>query len=211
VPESRNKHFLYYVTAAPQSRGIYVGNLDGSPPRRLIDADGGGVYTNGHLLFIRQTTVYAQKFYTERLELKGSPFQTAEGVFSQAGFFTLTLSASSGPLAFRSGAARYIRQFIWVDRAGNLIATVGCRLGNPDGISFSPDLSQLVFFERGAASSDLWTLDIRRGIVSRFTDGPDEDIFPLWARDGRHIIYSAVQNGQVSVYQKRSSPTVRNC
>jgi Tol biopolymer transport system component len=79
---------------------------------------------------------------------------------------------------------------------------VGDRLGNPDGVSYSPDRSQLVFFERGATSSDLWVLDTRRGLVSRFTDDADEDIFPLWARDGNRIIYSAVQNGQMSFYQK---------
>jgi Tol biopolymer transport system component len=67
---------------------------------------------------------------------------------------------------------------------------------------FSPDRSQLVFFERGATSSDLWTLDTRRGLVSRFTDDADEDIFPLWARAGNSIIYTAVRNGQSSLYQR---------
>ena len=57
-------------------------------------------------------------------------------------------------------------------------------------------------FERGPTSSDLWMLDTRRGLVSRFTDDADEDIFPLWARDGNRIIYSAPQNGQMSFYQK---------
>jgi Tol biopolymer transport system component len=88
------------------------------------------------------------------------------------------------------------------DRSGNQIATVGDRLGNPDGVSYSPDHSELVFFERGATSSQLWMLDIRRGLVSRFTDDADENIFPLWARDGNRIIYTAVRNGQVSLYQR---------
>ena len=179
------KHFLYYVAAAPDSRGIHVGQLDGSSSRRLVDADAGGVYTNGHLLFIRQTNVYAQAFDAERLELRGSAFQIADGVYSSAGWHTVTLSAGPAAFAFRTGAARFARQFTWVDRSGNQIATVGDRLGNPGGVSYSPDRSQLVFFERGAASSDLWMLDTRRGLVSRFTDDADEDIFPLWARDTR--------------------------
>jgi Tol biopolymer transport system component len=45
-------------------------------------------------------------------------------------------------------------------------------------------------------------LDVRRGLVSRFTDDADEDIFPLWTRDGDRIIYTAVRNGQVSLYQR---------
>ncbi len=198
------KHFLYYVAAAPDSRGIHVGQLDGSSSRRLVDADAGGVYTNGHLLFIRQTNVYAQAFDAERLELRGNPFQIADGVYSSAGWHSVTLSAGPAAFAFRTGAARFARQFTWVDRSGNQIATVGDRLGNPDGVSYSPDRSQLVFFERGAASSDLWMLDTRRGLVSRFTDDADEDIFPLWARDTNRIIYTAVRNGQCSIYQRHT-------
>jgi Tol biopolymer transport system component len=196
------KHFLYYLTAAPDSRGIYVGQLDGSSSRRLLDADAGGVYTNGHVLFIRQTNVFAQEFDVQRLELKRSPFQIADGVFGWAGGQSLTLSAGAEAFAFRAGTARFVRQFTWVDRSGNQMTTVSDRLANPDGISYSPDRSQLVFFERGATSSDLWVLDTRRGFVSRFTDDPDEDIFPLWARDGNHIIYTAVHHGQVSLYQR---------
>ena len=200
LPDGR--HFLYYVTAAADSRGIHVGQLDGSASRRLVDADGGGVYTNGHLLFIREANVLAQAFDAERLALRGSPFQIAEGVFGLAGGQSLTLSASAGGFAFRAGTARFVRQFTWVDRSGNQIATVGDRFRDPDGISSSPDRSQLVFFERGPGSANLWVLDIRRGLVSRFTDDPDEDIFPVWARDGRRIIYSAVRNGRFSVYQR---------
>ena len=197
LPDGR--HFLYYVAGAQDSRGIHVGQIDGSSSRRLLDADAGGVYTNGHLLFIRQTNVFAQEFDAERIELKGSPFQVADGAFRG---FNSMLSANAGAFAFRAGAARFVRQFTWVDRSGNQIATVGDRLGNPDGVSYSPDHSQLVFFERGATSSQLWMLDIRRGLVSRFTDDADENIFPVWARDGNRIIYSAVRNGQVSLYQR---------
>lgn len=196
------KRFLYYVTASPDSRGIHLGQLDGLSSRRLLDADTGGVYTNRHLLFVRQTNVLAQEFDAERLELKGSPFQIADGVYVAPGVFTTMLSAGPAAFAFRAGTSPFARQFTWVDRSGNQIATVGDRLGNPDGVSYSPDLSQLVFFERGATSSDLWVLDTRRGLVSRFTDDADEDIFPLWARDGNRIIYSAVRNGKMSLYQK---------
>src|SRR5262249_9888134 len=118
-------------------------------PRRLLDAEG-GVYVNGHLLFIRQTSVFAQEFDAERLELKGSPFQVADGVFSQAGGFYVPLSGSTGAFAFRAGAARFIRQFTWVDRSGNSIATVGDRLGNPDGISWYLSRAPPAVLRRGS-------------------------------------------------------------
>ena len=43
LPDGR--HFLYYVVAGPEARGIYAGQVDGTPPKRLLDADGGAVYT----------------------------------------------------------------------------------------------------------------------------------------------------------------------
>ena len=38
--------------------------------------------------------------------------------------------------------------------------------------------------------------------MSRFTEEADEDIFPLWTRDGAYIVYTAVRNGQGSLYQR---------
>ena len=135
----------------------------------LVDADGGGVYTNGHLLFIRQAKVLAQMLDAGSLALTGSPFQIAEGVFGRQGGQFLSLSASAGAFAFRAGEARFGRQFTWVDRSGAQIATVGDRLGDPDGISWSPDRSQLVFFERGATSSQVWMLDMNGNLVHTAT------------------------------------------
>jgi Tol biopolymer transport system component len=195
------QHFLYYVAAGPDARGIHVGSVDGSTSRRLLDTDGAGVFTKGHLLFVRQRSVFAQAFDTQRLVLEGSPIQVADGVFGRPGE-SLTLTAGAASFAFRAGDARFERQFTWVDRTGKLIGTLGERLGNPDGVSYSPDLSQLVFFERGPTSSDLWMLDTRRGGMSRFTDDPDEDIFPLWPRDGERIIYTASVKGQHGIYAK---------
>jgi len=36
---SDGHHFLYYVQGSPEARGVYVGQLDESDPRRLLDAD----------------------------------------------------------------------------------------------------------------------------------------------------------------------------
>ena len=203
LPDGRS--FLYYVTADPGTRGIYVGHVDGSPPQKLLDADAGGTYTNGHLFFIRQSKVFAQEFDAARFELKGGPFDVADGVLGGAGGLSLTMSAAAGSIAFRAGDARVGRQFAWVDRAGKLVETVGDVLARPDGTSPSPDRSQLVFFQRGNTSSDLWMLDTRRGIVSRFVNDPAEDIFPLWTRDGSRIVFSSNRSGRFALYQKATT------
>ena len=66
------QHFLYYALGPPAVRGIYVGDLDNSEPRRLLDAEGAAVYAgSGHLLFVREGTVFAQGLNLSRLKLQG--------------------------------------------------------------------------------------------------------------------------------------------
>ena len=67
-----HRHFLFYGTGAMP--GIYVGQLGSSDaPRRLLDAQAATYVAPGHLLFVRQRTLFAQPFDPVRLELSGSP------------------------------------------------------------------------------------------------------------------------------------------
>jgi eukaryotic-like serine/threonine-protein kinase len=200
LPDGR--HFLFYVTAAPDLRGVYLGDLDGSPPRRLLDADTGAAYIAGHLLFVRQAQLLAQPFDASAFELRASPFEVANGVLQQPGGLWSAAPAVGKAIAFRVGSAKFGRRFEWVTRAGATIGSVGEET-NAVSFSPSPDLGQVVFFRRSDASSDLWTMDTRRAAVSRLTSHPAEDIFPLWSRDGSRILFSSNRGGQFSLYEKR--------
>ena len=104
---------------------------------------------------------------------------------------------------FARGPASVERQFVWFDRSGKEIGTVGA----PDGgfvasPSMSPDGGSLAFLRRVNGNSDVWLLDTRRGVLSRFTDHAAEDIFPVWSRDGRRIVFTSNRNGAFDLYQK---------
>src|SRR5262249_57616989 len=61
LPDGR--HFLFYVTGSPDTRGVYVGDLRGAEPRRLLDTDTAAMFaSSGQLLFLRQGTLFAQQF-----------------------------------------------------------------------------------------------------------------------------------------------------
>ena len=67
---TRWPHVLYVAGGTPENRGVYIADLDGSAPRRLLDADTAAVYApSGQLLFVRQGTLFAQNFDLARLEL----------------------------------------------------------------------------------------------------------------------------------------------
>jgi serine/threonine protein kinase len=204
LPDGR--HFLYIASGTPESRGIYVGQLDGSPPRRVVDADTVGVYAAGHLLFIRQTTVFALAFDAERLEARGNPFPVIDGVTSGANATSLS-AAVGGTIAVRVGRARADRQLAWIGRSGGEMEKLGdLETASRTGFSPSPDGGQLAYFRRDETNSDIWLLETRRNIRTRFTTNPGEDIFPVWSRDGGRIVFSSNRNQNgFALYQKRTA------
>ena len=189
LPDGR--HFLHYVKGTPTVRGVYVTPLDGAEPRRLFDADSGAAYVSGHLVFLRQGRLLAHAFDAERLEVSGVPFSTGvEGVVSG---LTPAISATpAGVIAVRLRAAAAEYQFVWVDRAGNLLETVGDRNNDQtQSPNLSPDGSHLVLMRRGSGNTEVWLLELRRGLPSKLTDYPAENIFPIWSRDGTEIVFSS--------------------
>jgi hypothetical protein len=189
LPDGR--HFLYFVVGSPDARGVYVGGIDGGVAARLFDADAPAVHSSGHLLFVRNGTLFAQPFDSDALAVRGTPVPVADGVAGNTGYY-VTVTAGGGAVAFRSGAGRRQRQFARVDRTGRELE----RLGEPDdaqpvGPTAAPGGERVAVFRRGATDSDVWLFDTRRGVLSRFTTTAGEDIFPAWSRDGRRIAFTS--------------------
>ena len=111
------------VTGKSTAKSIYVGDLDGSQPRRLVDAELADVHlSSSRMLFIRQGTLFSQPFDSGALTLTGSPAPLAEQV--------ATVSASrAGPIVYRTTSGQGRRQLVWLDRTGKEIG----RVGKPDG------------------------------------------------------------------------------
>jgi serine/threonine protein kinase len=197
-------HFLYFVEGTPDVRGVYVGALDGSMRRKLFDADSAAVYASGHLLFIRNSMLFAHAFDLSRLAPTGVPFLVADAV-------TVTQlagvsAAADGTLVFRTGSASLQRQFVWVDRSGKELETIG----RPDSENLyptaSPDRGHLAFFSRVNGNVDVWLLDTRRNLQSRFTDHVATDLFPVWSRDGHRIAFASDRNGGgFGLYQRSAT------
>ena len=205
LPDGR--HFLYYVTGTSDVRGIHLGELESSTTQRLFDADSAAVYTAGHLFFIRAGTLFARSFDAASLHVTGKPFPIAEGVMGSVGSnIRAALAAGQSAIAVRVGSAAAERQFEWVDRSGRRLRTVGPPVsGFVTSPSPSPDGASLALLRRVNGNSDIWLLETRRGVLSRFTDHASEDIFPLWARDGSRIVYTSNRNGRFDLYQKRTT------
>jgi serine/threonine protein kinase/Tol biopolymer transport system component len=207
LPDGR--HFLYYVRGSQNARGVYVGDLDGtSPSRRLFDADAGAAYTaSGYLLFVRERTLFAQRFHAGRLELTGTPFRVAEHSTTCT---CLGLSVSdNGSIAYRSIATPPQRQFIWFDRSGKEVGKVAdSSMSTP---SLSPDGQRVVGYRGNPVDGnvDVWTLDVRRGVFTRMTSDPGDDVAPVWSPDGAQIAFSSNRRGTHDIFRIPASAGAR--
>jgi eukaryotic-like serine/threonine-protein kinase len=202
LPDSR--HFLYYATGgSSQTGGVYLGELGSAASRHLLDSDSPAVYAAGHLLFVRQGTLFAQSFDVVRLELGGNPHSVADHI-PVGGVGTAALSASAaGPIVYRSGSSGGKRQLIWFDRTGKEIA----RIGNPETAtpaygSISPDYRRLAVQRRTGENTDIWLIDLARGVAERFTSDPPPDIAPIWSPNGDRIVFSSLKSAVFNLYEK---------
>ena len=85
------------------------------------------LYTQGYLLFLRETTLIAQPFDARRLVLTGDAFPIAERIRTSTstqpyGYFS---ASENGALAYQTGAETANSQLLWFDRTGKQIGELG--------------------------------------------------------------------------------------
>jgi dipeptidyl aminopeptidase/acylaminoacyl peptidase len=210
LPDGR--HYLYLALSGQQANNaIYVMSLDSPETRRLLSgAEAGATYAPpGYLLFLRGTTLMAQPFDAERLELTGEPHPIAENVIFNivprlAGFSV----SDNGVLVYRSNASANT-QLTWFDRAGRPLGTVG-PTADQRNHALSPDGRRVAVgrIDLDAGTRDIWLIDLERGTNTRFTSDPSNDAFPLWSPDGSRIVFSSQrETGLAAIYQKPASGT----
>lgn len=100
LPDGR--HFLFYVTGAPEARGVYVGTLDSKDTRRLFDADSRAEFVPpDYLMFLRQEALLAQRLNLETLDTIGEPIAVGDGTATDGLVGNIALSAPPPPLGGR--------------------------------------------------------------------------------------------------------------
>jgi Tol biopolymer transport system component len=196
LPDDR--HFTYLAQGGP-SQGIYAGSLDGTSSKRLASADFAAVVSpSGFLLFLRQTTLFAQAFDFKRQELSGNPFPVAEQV---AGF-----SATAGMVAYRTGRAGVARQLTWQDRSGKSVGTIGASESAPlVDVELSPDGKRVAVTRAVTGNGDVWLIDAAHGVPTRFTFDAAFAGRPVWSPDGSRVVFQSSRKGVYNLYWHLSS------
>lgn len=212
LPDGR--HFLYSTlgsksAGATDPRGVYVGSLDPKEASTLLLHDGSHAkYAEGHLLFLRGSTLMARPFDADRRELSGEAQPLAEQVQTTSGSVTGAAGAFSvsetGVLAYQTGHGVVRSQLLWFDRAGKQIGLLGDQADYSD-VELSPDGQRAVVsvFDPAQGTRDLWIYDVKRELRTRFTFDSSNEFEAIWSPDGARLAF-ARSKASVDLYEKRS-------
>ena len=209
------KHFLYRAGPLGPGGNILVGSLDAKPEsqdQRAILA-GIDVYSfargmngTGHIIVARDQRLLAQAFDPKTLRMTGEAVSLAELGNLAGGPFGLGLSASdNGVLVYVAGTESGKTEQVWFDRTGR-------REGNPlvSGpyfmSSLSPDETRVALSRyENFTTGDLWMLELKRGVLSRFTFQEGNEMGAVWSPDGRRVAFTHWLNEPPDLYQKDAS------
>ena len=200
------KHFLYIALHHDASKSannmLYYASLDGRENRPLFRSQTNAVYAAGFLLFGRGDQLMAQPFNPSSGTLSGEPQNVAKGVMNDGSTWHMDASASNdGLLVFGSGASGDL-ELVWMDRSGK-ISTIADKLPDLQSAVLSPQ-GDRVALQLNAGQTDIWVLDLTRGVRTRITFGPVGNVSPIWSPDGKWIAYASAQNGHFALCRKPS-------
>jgi Tol biopolymer transport system component len=180
LPDGR--HYVVGVVAAvPERSGIYVGTL-GEFDRQLVlpTVHWAAFAPQGFLLFVRDGTLFAQRFEPNRREVLGEPERLVDGVLVST-WRNTTAWAAGNTLAYVSGAPQE-HQLTWLDRTGRESG----RVGEPAGIvtfDLASDERRVV----ASMAGGLWLIDTEQGTSRRLTSGGEMD--PRFSGDGKAVLF----------------------
>ena len=205
LPDGR--HFFFRVNSGANA-GYWVTSLDSKERTRVLEADTSAanavrnvVFADGHLLFLRGTTLMAQKFDERRLRLEGDPVPIANRVAQASGVGTF--SASSTVLTYQTDAGAGGSRLTWFSRDGKALAGVAGRAEYAD-LTLSPDGKRALVSVNTAPSDrrDIWLIDLAKGLGTRFTFDSGDERQSTWFPDSRRIIFESDRSGRADLFQK---------
>jgi eukaryotic-like serine/threonine-protein kinase len=181
-----------------------------SHERRALVRGSSAVHAaSGHLVYLAGSALNAVAFNAATGALTGKPFaipgiDVATSTDNGAADFAIS---DTGTLIFvPSGFSPRIGQATkgtleWIDRRGQREPLdvepqyYGYAMVSPDGTRAA--------VERTAnGNRDIWILDLKRLTQTQLTDGPTEDMLPVWSADSQRVFFASDRSGNFDVYSQ---------
>jgi Tol biopolymer transport system component/predicted Ser/Thr protein kinase len=206
LPDGR--HFLYQAqTTKPEEWAVYVGSLDSPERTKIVQSQYMAAFAAPDVVvFLRETTLLAQRLDLKTYALTGEPLLIAPSVAGTPDGRVGVSVSNNGVLAFAFGTATTgNRQLVWIGRDGKQSERLGDPL-NATTVKLSPDGKRAALQDSvGSAPSDIWAFEIDRDLRSRLTTDAAADQNPIWSRDGSQVIFNSTRDGVSGLYQMPSN------
>ena len=159
---------------------MYLGSLDSDNATRLLDGTG-AQYANGYIVFLRGSTLMAQRFDPDRLALSGEAAPIAQDVQINTTTGTGAFSVSqNGVLVFQSGSSVGMR-LTWMDRSGRVLGYLGDAASYAD-VQMSPDRKWVSATKTQVSGrTEIWLIDVARKLPRRLTFDAAGGFDAVWA------------------------------
>ena len=158
---------------------------------------------SGHLLWVRDGTLMAQRLDATRSRLVGHSTAIAHDVAVRPfslGHFT----ASDDAIVFltRDAATAAVHMTMF-DRGGATVAHLG-DVGEYSSPRVSPDGNRVAVARRDpqTGTRDIWIHDLTGKPPLRLTFDRHDDTAPVWSADGRTIFFTSDRRGERDLYRK---------
>jgi serine/threonine-protein kinase len=144
----------------------------------------------GHLLFLRQGSLFGVRFDPSSLKVSGEPVKLVDGVSGDVRFGGGDFSLSrTGALLYHAGkSAGQGLPVVSMDSSGQA-APIISRQDLYFEAKLSPDGRFLAVVIAGGNGSDISVWDIGRQVMSPLTSGHN-GFNPVWMADSRHLIFA---------------------
>lgn len=206
------QRFLYRASSSQtnsQGSEIRIGSLESGEHSTLLKEVSQAMYSQGYLLFTRDSTLMAQEFDVERLKLVGGTVPIAEQVLTGSGGGNSTFSVSTnGVLVYQTRVVRSPSRLAWLGRSGKLLGPI---VG--EGYYTDVDLSRddrwaaVTISGESIRSGDIWLVDLVRGLPSRFTFDEAGETTAIWSPDGNRVVFNSAPKGRLDLFEKAASDT----
>jgi len=186
---------------------IAVLSMESGDYQPLVQSAFNARYTpTGHLVFARDSSLWAVPFDLERLETTGAEVPVVNGLQINSGSGQAPYTfAEDGLLVYEpgsdEGAARRGARLAWVDRRGvdTTVATAPRRFG---ALALSPDSSRAVVEIEG----DVWIYNLETGAPTRLTVDGGDNTRPMWwvHPDGERVVFTSTEDQGFGIFWRRA-------